>query len=204
MAPCCGGSLGIRVACGEPENIPHLKGTATVQLFLLLWNVSPMLPDFLFVQQNFIVKSLDFLNVSSNFLKQNTMRSKQNEINSADRLRVCKLSFIVRILVQHLIVYFPVLFTVILQGANFNSQTLYSSQGWRLGQEIATCMCLCVCLCVGGGERGGQGTCLHLVPASVLNICNKCTANIIDSVNIIKYYLNKCFPEGQHSTSHVQ
>ena len=64
MAPCCGASLGIGVACGEPENIP-LKGIATMQLFFLLpWNnVSPMLPDFLFVQQNFIVKSLDFLNV---------------------------------------------------------------------------------------------------------------------------------------------
>ena len=32
MAPCCGASLGIGVACGEPENIP-LKGTATMQLF---------------------------------------------------------------------------------------------------------------------------------------------------------------------------
>ena len=32
MAPCCGASLGIGVACGEQENIP-LKGTATMQLF---------------------------------------------------------------------------------------------------------------------------------------------------------------------------
>ena len=100
MTPYCGATLGSGVACGGLERRPPSQGTShhAAPFVATMEERRPSVARFSICPREFYSNIFRFLKCHFRLLKQKTMWSKQNEINSADRLRLCKLGFIVRTL----------------------------------------------------------------------------------------------------------